>query len=297
MLRMRLVTGLVSALIFPFPLILFSSVGGMAVPWGNTGEWIAVLFLYSLPAFVVLGTVLSMAIDSLERAILAQGTLFGYLIKLLLYGAAGFFILAGLYALSRGFSSPLQPPNATAAGWIGAIAAFTYFHLWLVFGKLAASRAAFQPPEPFETERLRLVPCTPERLREAKERGYPVGGHVEWYMRELKRDPTMLGWGTWLIQLRDTGMTIGDAGFKGKPDMSKGVEIGYGFVPSAWGKGYGTETAKALVGWAFRNGAVRVTAETERSNDRSIHVLQKVGFTRCFDNERYYYWQMNRVKQ
>jgi RimJ/RimL family protein N-acetyltransferase len=59
------------------------------------------------------------------------------------------------------------------------------------------------------------------------------------------------------------------------------VEIAYGIVPSFQGNGYATETAEALVAFAFARGDVRlVRAHTAPVENASTHVLTKCGF-RC----------------
>ena len=58
------------------------------------------------------------------------------------------------------------------------------------------------------------------------------------------------------------------------------IEVRYGFHPEHWGKGYGTEAAKAVMGWCEQAlGAERFVAETEVGNAGSAKVLGKLGFT------------------
>lgn len=61
----------------------------------------------------------------------------------------------------------------------------------------------------------------------------------------------------------------------------RSASIGYCFVEAAWGRGYGTEAAGALLQWAF--GALdlnRVQAQTDTRNRGSARILEKLGFTR-----------------
>ncbi|THZ74653.1 hypothetical protein D6C85_03346 [Aureobasidium pullulans] len=58
------------------------------------------------------------------------------------------------------------------------------------------------------------------------------------------------------------------------------IELRYGFHPDAWGKGFGTEAAKAVMTWGQQEkGVQRFIAETERENKGSGGVLGKLGFT------------------
>ena len=57
------------------------------------------------------------------------------------------------------------------------------------------------------------------------------------------------------------------------------LEVGYIFAPSAGGRGYATETVRALVDLAFGPiGARRVTARVDARNRRSAALLERLGF-------------------
>ena len=76
-------------------------------------------------------------------------------------------------------------------------------------------------------------------------------------------------------------VAIGQLGFKGPPDESGSVEVGFGFHPDYWGQGYATEILKAQVDWALEQvGIYRVVADCLSSNAGSVRVLEKCGFTR-----------------
>jgi ribosomal-protein-alanine N-acetyltransferase len=76
-----------------------------------------------------------------------------------------------------------------------------------------------------------------------------------------------------------SGSVIGSGGFKGPPDSAGMVEIAYGIVPEFQGRGYATEVARALVGYALESGLVRtVRAHTLPSPNASTKVLRKCGF-------------------
>ncbi len=87
-----------------------------------------------------------------------------------------------------------------------------------------------------QTERLKLIPCTEESAAAAALNNYELGPHIKMYLAELKSDPTLLGWGVWFVIDKDTNTVIGDIGFKGKPNMEKTVEVGYGIKSSARNK-------------------------------------------------------------
>src|SRR4051812_24682544 len=62
------------------------------------------------------------------------------------------------------------------------------------------------------------------------------------------------------------------------PDY-RSASLGYVFDAAAWGHGYATETARALLEWAFDTLDLnRVQAETDTRNGASARVLGKLGF-------------------
>jgi len=64
------------------------------------------------------------------------------------------------------------------------------------------------------------------------------------------------------------------------PDY-RSASLGYCLHDAAWGYGYGTEAASALLEWAFDTLDLnRVQAETDTRNAASARVLEKLGFVR-----------------
>ena len=61
----------------------------------------------------------------------------------------------------------------------------------------------------------------------------------------------------------------------------RSAALGYCLAETAWGHGYATEAAGAVLQWAFDSLDLnRVQAETDTRNDASAHVLEKLGFVR-----------------
>ncbi|CAN5131528.1 GNAT family protein [soil metagenome] len=64
------------------------------------------------------------------------------------------------------------------------------------------------------------------------------------------------------------------------PDY-RSATLGYCFVEAAWGHGYATEAARALIDWAYATVDLnRVQSQTDTRNLGSSRVLEKLGFTR-----------------
>lgn len=79
---------------------------------------------------------------------------------------------------------------------------------------------------------------------------------------------------------RTGGKVVGTCAFKGPP-IEGVVEIAYGVAPEEQGKGYATESAQALVTYAFTFREVQVVrAHTLPESNASTRVLAKCGFRR-----------------
>ena len=114
-----------------------------------------------------------------------------------------------------------------------------------------------------ETYRLILrVPCAEDFDAFAEMQAHPdaarfIGGHVtraEAWRRFLWQPGAWLvqGFGMFGVVEKSSGLWMGQIG-PWKPEGWPGNEIGYGFHPRAWGKGYATEAGTAAIDWAFAN--------------------------------------------
>jgi RimJ/RimL family protein N-acetyltransferase len=79
----------------------------------------------------------------------------------------------------------------------------------------------------------------------------------------------------------------GDGAFIGWCSLSnwnpdyRSASLGYCFSDAAWGHGYATEAARAVLRWAYDTLDLnRVQAETDTRNAASARVLEKLGFQR-----------------
>jgi ribosomal-protein-alanine N-acetyltransferase len=85
------------------------------------------------------------------------------------------------------------------------------------------------------------------------------------------------GFAALLIFLKETGEFIGSGGIQPVRDTTD-VEIAYHFLPSAWGKGYATETAKAILDFAFKSANLQeIVGVAFPDNMNSWRVLEKIG--------------------
>lgn len=96
----------------------------------------------------------------------------------------------------------------------------------------------------------------------------------------------------WIAVDRDRQQIVADAKFKGEPDETGTIEIGYGTYPAFQGQGYMTEMVRGLLGWAFAQpGVLRVMADTDADNLASQRVLQKVGFRFMEKTDDLLWWE------
>ena len=89
------------------------------------------------------------------------------------------------------------------------------------------------------------------------------------------------GFGWALAEERATGVPIGFTGLARIRDdavMGPGVEIGWRFVPEAWGQGLASEGARALLIHGFEDlGLDRIVAFAVAGNRASTAVMDRIG--------------------
>ncbi len=85
------------------------------------------------------------------------------------------------------------------------------------------------------------------------------------------------GLGVWPAEERSNGRFIGWFCLKYIPKTVE-VEVGYRLLPEAWGRGFATEGAKALVAYGLGDiGLYRIVGITHPDNAASQRVLHKAG--------------------
>ena len=96
---------------------------------------------------------------------------------------------------------------------------------------------------------------------EDSEHTFAASGHGLWTVREHGREPL-----------------TGTAGLRPLDDL--GLEIVYSLAPHAWGHGYATEAARAVVEHALNTlGLPEVFAEVDEGNTASTVVIERLGMT------------------
>jgi [ribosomal protein S5]-alanine N-acetyltransferase len=167
-----------------------------------------------------------------------------------------------------------------------------------------------------ETPRMRLVVCTAPML-EALLRGHRSLGQFlgvevpllwseygdeifEFTLKKVREKPMDAPWWSYLAVLKAENRLIGSCGYKGPPDKEGLVEIGYEIAEEYRGFGLATETARALIDYAFGFPRVRaVKANTLAEVNASGSVLQKCGMKKVAelfdpDEGEVWQWRVNR---
>jgi ribosomal-protein-alanine N-acetyltransferase len=85
----------------------------------------------------------------------------------------------------------------------------------------------------------------------------------------------------WGIVRKGDSTLIGTCGYHNWDHSSRRAEVGYDLAPAQWGKGLMHEALEAVLTYGFEKmGLNRVQAMVHPENARSIHLLQRLGFTR-----------------
>lgn len=86
------------------------------------------------------------------------------------------------------------------------------------------------------------------------------------------------GFGTYVVELSATDTPIGICGLIQR-DTLEDVDLGFAFLERFWGHGYARESAAAALELAQRTfGLDRIVAIADPDNQRSIRVLESLGF-------------------
>jgi RimJ/RimL family protein N-acetyltransferase len=115
--------------------------------------------------------------------------------------------------------------------------------------------------------------------------GQPATGEAAW-RRVLTYAGlwATLGFGFWAVRERATGAFVGEVGLADfhrpiEPSFGGAPEVGWAFVPSAWGRGFGAEAVAAALAWSDAHlVGVRTVCMIAPENVASLRLAERVGF-------------------
>ncbi len=161
-----------------------------------------------------------------------------------------------------------------------------------------------------QTDRLTIRPFTHEMMLAALDDPAAAGallglrvaagwpneaerGVLTFLAHQIEREPALSDWQMQIFIQTAEGIIIGTGGFKGRPDKTGMVDLGYGIAPAYQGQDYATEAATALVAWAFaQQGVRRIFADCLATNPASARVLAKLGLRQLPPRGKYLNWEL-----
>lgn len=161
----------------------------------------------------------------------------------------------------------------------------------LPFKLQTAVRVSPLPRQAMQTERLLIRRFTlddaeeyfplvadPDVIRYTGEQAQPsIDAARQIIATRPLRDYAVHGFGRMACVEKRSGRLIGFCGLKFVDDLQE-VDIGYRFLPAYWGKGFATESARALMQHGKESLSIsRVVGIVQRENAVSANVLSKLG--------------------
>jgi RimJ/RimL family protein N-acetyltransferase len=118
----------------------------------------------------------------------------------------------------------------------------------------------------------------PETARFITRTGKPYGEREAWAETAfLTGHWQLLGYGMFVVEERATGAFIGRVGPL-QPKGWPGFEVAWALAPTARGKGYAVEAARAATDWAFEHfGPPRIISVIHPGNTASQRVAERLG--------------------
>jgi RimJ/RimL family protein N-acetyltransferase len=95
--------------------------------------------------------------------------------------------------------------------------------------------------------------------------------------------------GAWAVVERTSGVPAGTVLFKPLPDGDGEIEIGWHFHPDSWGRGFASESARAVLARGLAQGVDEVWAVTDLDNRPSIAVCRRIGMRLLGITHRWYH--------
>ncbi|NYH78253.1 RimJ/RimL family protein N-acetyltransferase [Actinopolyspora biskrensis] len=94
--------------------------------------------------------------------------------------------------------------------------------------------------------------------------------------------------GRWAMVRRSDNVLVGGLGLRLLPPYEEDLEIRWQVRQDEWGRGYATEGARALLGWAFAQDVDEVFAVARAANSRAIATARNIGMDWVGETTKYH---------
>ncbi|PRW62337.1 GNAT family N-acetyltransferase [Actinopolyspora mortivallis] len=94
--------------------------------------------------------------------------------------------------------------------------------------------------------------------------------------------------GRWAMVRRADDELVGGLGLRLLPPYEEDIEIRWQVRQDQWGRGYATEGARALIGWAFSQDVDEIFAVARSSNSRAVATARRLGMEWVGETTKYY---------
>jgi RimJ/RimL family protein N-acetyltransferase len=104
---------------------------------------------------------------------------------------------------------------------------------------------------------------------------------IAYNQQQLAKGDAQAGWWCWyfVLQSEAGAQLVGSGGFKGPPDATGRVELGYSILPMHRRQGYAIEAVRGLCEVARSRGAKAAVIETLESLMASVRTARAAGFS------------------
>ena len=108
--------------------------------------------------------------------------------------------------------------------------------------------------------------------------------HIENAFQSIQQQYAQNGIGRWAVIEKSSGNFVGWSGLKFIREQENNhinfYDVGYRFMPTYWGKGYATESAKAALDYGFKTmNLYEIIGTANEENKASRRALEKCGLT------------------
>ncbi|MEU4720294.1 GNAT family N-acetyltransferase [Nonomuraea dietziae] len=143
---------------------------------------------------------------------------------------------------------------------------------------LATERLVLRPVQPGDLAELRAHWTAPDVRRFLFDGAVLSSEEIAEIIESSEQDFATSGYGLWTVRQREGTELVGTAGLR--PLEELWLEVVYSLAPTAWGHGYATEAARAVVDHALTTlGLPEVLAEVDQGNTASVAVVERLGMT------------------